>query len=143
MAEGDDGFTRRDFLQLVTSAMAAAGLSGCNAPPREILPYARPTDGPMPGIPLHFATAWSIDGRGSALLVESREGRPIKIEGNPEHPINRGAASAFDQASLLDLYGPDRLRAISESGAPRSRDSLAKAIGAMLDKARADGGARL
>ena len=141
--ESSEGINRRDFLQAVGAALAAAGLAGCPPPPAEILPYTKRPEGLVPGNPLHFATGWSLDGRGSSLLVASREGRPIKIEGNPEHPINLGAAGALDQAALLGLYDPDRTKQITESGRPLSQAALLAALQQITTRARHDGGARV
>jgi len=106
-----DATDRRSFLKVMGASLALAGvgLSGCRRWPREeIAPFAKRPAGRTPGEPEFFASASELGGVGSALLVTSSDGRPTKIEGNPDHPVNQGATSLFDQASVLDLYDPDR-----------------------------------
>src|SRR5437870_5131522 len=82
------GVSRRGFLQVLGAGSALAALDGCNEPNGRALPFTRPPVGLTPGNPLHFATATTLGGYASALLVTSWEGRPTKVEGNPEHPVN-------------------------------------------------------
>ena len=101
---------RRDFVKLLGASAALAGMSACmSAPEEEILPYVHAPPN-LPGVPVHYATAMSLDGFATGLLVESHDGRPTKIEGNPEHPASLGAAGIFEQASVLGLYDPHRLK---------------------------------
>lgn len=108
--------SRRSFLKVMgaTAALAgaAASLPGCRRPDRKILPYsANVPEEVIPGRPLYFATAMPLPGGGAeGLLIETHEGRPTKVEGNPLHPNNQGATSAFAQSIILDLYDPDRLK---------------------------------
>ena len=103
--------SRRDFVSLVGATVALAGLSACVREPAEkILPYVDGGPDATPGAPLHFATSMTLDGYATGLLVTSHGGRPTKIEGNPEHPASLGAAGVFEQASVLQLYDPDRAR---------------------------------
>ena len=103
------GTSRRQFLQLMGASLALAGLSGCSEEPAEaIIPYVQTPAEIVPGQPLYYATAAAVAGHVLGLLVESHEGRPTKIEGNPDHPASRGATDAFTQASILGLYDPDR-----------------------------------
>jgi len=102
------GSSRRQFLQLMGASVAMAGLSACRKPVEAILPYTRKPDEVIPGLSLFYATAMPLRGVVSGVLVESREGRPIKVEGNPEHPVAQGASGVFEQASILNLYDPDR-----------------------------------
>ncbi|MGJ8637693.1 MAG: TAT-variant-translocated molybdopterin oxidoreductase [Phycisphaerales bacterium] len=110
-----DDSSRRSFLKVMGASMALAGaatIPGCRRPDRKILPYARevPED-VIPGRPLFFATGLALPGGGvEGLLIETHSGRPTKVEGNPLHPNNQGKTSAYAQASLLDLYDPDRLK---------------------------------
>src|SRR5438132_7467150 len=117
----NDPITRRRFLTLLGASFALAGLAGCSShPPEEkILPYVRQPEGLVPGKSLFFATAMPLAGRAMGLLVESNEGRPTKIEGNPDHPASLGATDIFAQASVLTLYDPDRSQAVSYQGRPR------------------------
>ncbi|HUF68616.1 MAG TPA: TAT-variant-translocated molybdopterin oxidoreductase, partial [Longimicrobiales bacterium] len=113
MGEGSD---RRSFMKLMGASFALAGLAGCRAPVEHIVPYVNKPEEILPGRPLFFATAMSMSGVATGLLVESHEGRPTKIEGNPEHPASLGASGVFHQASVLDLYDPDRSPAVRYLG---------------------------
>jgi len=106
------GINRRSFLKLLGGTAAFAGLTGCDIrrPSRKIIPYSRQPEHIIPGHPLYYATAMAMGEDVTGVLVESHEGRPTKIEGNPNHPQSLGKANHFHQASLLDLYDPDRLR---------------------------------
>ncbi len=108
--EADAETSRRTFLKVMGASAALAGLTGCRRPVETIVPYARMPQDVIPGVPNYFATAMPFGGVGKALLVQSNEGRPTKVEGNPEHPVSQGAADAFAQASVLQMYDPDRSR---------------------------------
>jgi len=114
-----DSEDRRHFLKIMGASMALAGmgLAGCRRwPEQEIAPYAsRPADR-APGEPEYFATCRDMAGVAAGLLVTSHDGRPTKIEGNPEHPANQGATDAFSQAYILNLYDPDRSRSPIHNG---------------------------
>jgi len=104
---------RRGFIGLLgaSTALAGATLTGCVRKPREqILPYARRPEDLVPGNPRYYATSACIAGQVEGLLVESQDGRPTKIEGNPNHPMSRGATSVWAQAEILSLYDPERSR---------------------------------
>jgi molybdopterin-containing oxidoreductase family iron-sulfur binding subunit len=122
LPETSDTATRRRFLKLMGASMALASVAGCNNPtwPRwpkaKILPYAFRPEGVTPGTPRHFATCMELGGVAKPLLVKSYDGRPIKIEGNPEHPASRGAADLIAQASILSLYDPDRSKGVAQRG---------------------------
>jgi molybdopterin-containing oxidoreductase family iron-sulfur binding subunit len=112
-----DPVGRRSFLKLMGASLALAGVSACTRQPdEEIVPYVRQPEEEVPGKPLFFATAMPMNGAGIGLLVESHEGRPTKVEGNPDHPSSRGATDLFAQASILGLYDPDRSRNITNLG---------------------------
>ena len=112
---------RRNFLKLMGASLALAGLTACTRQPTEhIMPYVRQPEELIPGRPLFFATAMTLNGVANGVLVESHEGRPTKIEGNPEHPATLGACDAYSQASILQLYDPDRSQALSCNGEIRS-----------------------
>ena len=107
--------SRRNFLKVMGASAALAGaatMPGCRRPDRKIMPYSREVpEQVIPGRPLFFASALPLPGGGAeGLLIETHTGRPTKVEGNPNHPINRGKSSAFAQASVLGLYDPDRLK---------------------------------
>ena len=84
------------------------------------MPYVRQPEGIVPGKPLFFATAMPLGGIGTGLLVESHEGRPTKVEGNPQHPASLGATDVFAQASVLGLYDPDRSQTVTYRGEPQA-----------------------
>lgn len=112
-----DPIGRRQFLHLMAASLALAGLGACTRQPDEkIVPYVRAPEDIVPGIPLFFATAMTLGGIASGVLVESHMGRPTKIEGNPKHPASLGATNAFAQASVLTLYDPDRSKVVSQVG---------------------------
>ncbi|PYR77945.1 MAG: hypothetical protein DMF87_15200 [Acidobacteria bacterium] len=124
-----DPVGRRSFLKLMGASLALAGVSACTRQPDEqIVPYVRQPEEEVPGKPLFFATAMPMNGAGIGLLVESHEGRPTKIEGNPDHPSSRGATDLFAQASILGLYDPDRSRNITNLGDIRPFSAFATAL---------------
>ena len=107
--KGNDDINRRDVLKLMAASAAMAGLSACTKLPTEkIVPYVRPPEEILPGRPLFYATSLFQAGVATGVLVESHTGRPTKIEGNPEHPGSLGSSDIFSQASILNLYDPDR-----------------------------------
>ena len=109
-SHGDDGFSRRRWLQLMGASLALGGLSGCRYEEEKIAPFAfRPHDR-LPGVPQKFATMTELGGVAIPLLSTNYDGRPIKLDGNPKHPDSMGASSAFSQARILEFYDPDRLR---------------------------------
>src|SRR5207248_7223504 len=110
---------------------------GCStqpAPAEKIMPYVRQPEEIIPGKPLFFATAMTLGGVASGLLVESHEGRPTKVEGNPDHPASLGATDLFAQASVLDLYDPDRSQSITYRGRPRGWSEALAAIRGVLER---------
>ena len=116
-SEWHDPVSRRNFLQLMGASLALAGLYGCQrGQPEKIVPYVQPPEQALPGSSAYFATAMPLDGYGRGLLVKSHQGRPIKVEGNPDHPASLGATDPFSQASLLTLYDPDRSQNVMEGG---------------------------
>ena len=111
-----EGASRRDFMKLMTASMALAGLSACVKQPLEpIVPYVRQPEPIVLGLPLYFASAMPFGGYAAPVLVESHEGRPTKVEGNPDHPAGVGS-DVFAQASILDMYDPDRSQSVTVHG---------------------------
>jgi MoCo/4Fe-4S cofactor protein with predicted Tat translocation signal len=100
--------TRRTFIGLMAASTALAA-TGCRRPEQTIVPYVKKPEYLVPGVANQFATAWMHQNFASGLLVKSREGRPVKIEGNDLDPVGGGASSHLAQASLLSLYDPDRV----------------------------------
>ncbi|HEX7721585.1 MAG TPA: TAT-variant-translocated molybdopterin oxidoreductase [Pyrinomonadaceae bacterium] len=135
--EWDDPVERRTFLKLMGASLALAGLSGCVIqPPEKVIPYVKQPEEETPGKGLFFATAYSLGGIATPLLVRSNEGRPTKVEGNPDHPSNPGATATdiFSQASILTLYDPDRSQTPLYRGETRAWTSFVAEIRGLIDK---------
>ena len=140
--EWEDGLSRRNFIKVMGASLALAGLSGCVIQPAEkIVPYVSQPEEIIPGKPLFYATAMTLGGVATGLLAKSNEGRPTKIEGNPEHPQSLGATDIFAQASLLDMYDPDRSQEILKRGNPATWQNFMTELRARVDENRVDGGA--
>jgi MoCo/4Fe-4S cofactor protein with predicted Tat translocation signal len=136
----DEG--RRNFLKLMGASLALAGMTACTRQPTEhIMPYVRQPEDLIPGRPLFFATAVTLNGVANGVLVESHEGRPTKIEGNPEHPATLGACDAYSQAAVLQLYDPDRSQALAYNGEIRSWGAFTGALRDALAQQKAKNGA--
>jgi MoCo/4Fe-4S cofactor protein with predicted Tat translocation signal len=141
-SENWDAVSRRTFVKLMGGTLALAGLSGCVIqPPEKIVPYVRPEQDLLPGKPLYFATAMALGGTATGLLAKSYDGRPVKLEGNPEHPGSLGATDVFAQASLLDMYDPDRSQEVNFRGSPKTWQNFMSTFRAAIEENRVDGGA--
>jgi MoCo/4Fe-4S cofactor protein with predicted Tat translocation signal len=122
-----DPVSRRGFLKLMGASMALAGMAGCTKQPEEtIYPYVKQPEDLVLGKPMFFATAHPFSTGGVPILVKSDEFRPIKIDGNPEHPYNRGGSDAFSQGTLLELYDPDRSQHVTLRGENREWAEFAR-----------------
>src|SRR2546423_407788 len=140
-SEWDESVDRRDFLKLMAASLAFAGLSGCRTNVQTtVIPYVKQPDGMVLGKPLFCATAMPFGGDAIGVLVESHEGRPTKIEGNPDHPASLGATDAITQASVLNLYDPDRARTPTYVGDIRTWSAFLDAAQAMAAEIKAAGG---
>ena len=133
------GLPRRDFMKWTGTALAASSVGCAIEVPRKIVPYTRQPPEVVPGVPTFYATSMPLDGYASGLLVESREGRPTKIEANPEHPSTLGGTSLHQQASILQLYDDWRGRRVRRGPDPSSWEDLF----ALVRAPRGDHGARL
>jgi MoCo/4Fe-4S cofactor protein with predicted Tat translocation signal len=141
-----DDFSRRGFLKTMGASLALAGLTGCTRMPNtEIVPYVRQPENVVPGRPKFYATAFTLGGYASPILVESHMFRPTKVEGNPQHPASLGGTDIYAQASILDLYDPDRAQNITYLGDYRSWNAFIDAVrGPMnVEKGIAGGGVRI
>jgi len=119
---------RRGFLKLLGASLALAGLAACSRPPQtEIVPFVHGQPGETGGLPRFFATTLTRHGYGQGMLVENNSGRPTKIEGNPQHPASLGATDIFAQASVLQLWDPDRSQAVMRDKANATWDDFAAA----------------
>jgi molybdopterin-containing oxidoreductase family iron-sulfur binding subunit len=142
--EWNDPVERRTFLKLMGASLALAGLSGCVIqPPEKVIPYVKQPEEEVPGRGLYFATAFSLGGIATPLLARSNEGRPTKLEGNPDHPNNRNsdpndkgssATDIFSQASILTLYDPDRSQTPLYRGETRAWSSFVAEVREAIDK---------
>src|SRR3984957_294831 len=144
-SEWEDGDSRRNFIKLMGASLALAGLTACTRQPNELInPYVRQPEELVPGRPMFFATAMPLGASSTGLLVESHEGRPTKIEGNPDHP-SLGACDVYAQASVLGLYDPDRSQALAEEGEIRSWSGFLGTIqqAVALQKAKQGAGLRI
>ena len=135
-------FNRRDFLKLV--GLGAIGAAGCAPRPAErLIPYLVPPEDILPGVGYWYASTCRECPAGCGILVKAREGRAVKIEGNPAHPVNRGGVCARGHAALQALYDPDRVRGplLKSGGAwkPVSWDEALKTASAKLAEARSGG----
>ncbi|MEM8930157.1 MAG: TAT-variant-translocated molybdopterin oxidoreductase, partial [Acidobacteriota bacterium] len=116
---------RRRFLQLSGASLGLAGLTACTKqPPEKIVPYVRQPEDIVPGKPLFFATAIPRQGFAMPVLAESHMGRPTKVDGNCEHPASKGGSDTITQASIFNLYDPDRSQAILHLGQIRTWDAF-------------------
>ncbi len=143
-SEFTDPVGRRQFLRLMGASLALAGVSACTKQPAEVIvPYVRAPEEIVPGKPLFFATAVSLGGYATGVLVESHEGRPTKIEGNPEHPASLGATDLFAQAQILALYDPDRSQTLKQQGDIRTWSAFLGALRTVVEARRGAQGAGL
>lgn len=140
-SELTDPVSRRHFVKIMSASflLAGFGLTGCRRPEEKILPFGRMPEGYVHGVAQHYATAMPTRRGAIPLLVKSHEGRPIKVEGNPEHP-SRGGTDVFAQASILNLYDPDRARTCRQGGNSISRDAALDALIEAAARVKANGG---
>jgi MoCo/4Fe-4S cofactor protein with predicted Tat translocation signal len=138
-----DGTDRRSFMKIMGASFAMAGLAACRAPYETIVPYVQKPEEIIPGKPLFFATSMVLSGVATGLLVESHEGRPTKVEGNPQHPASLGATDSFHQASVLGLYDPDRSDSVRYLGEVSTWSSFLVSLQQNLEPLQAGGGAGL
>jgi Fe-S-cluster-containing dehydrogenase component/anaerobic selenocysteine-containing dehydrogenase len=131
------------MMMLVGASLSLAGLAGCRRPAEEIVPYVIAPEDSVPGIPRYYATTMPFRRSAYGLIVESHEGRPTKVEGNPSHPSTLGASSSRVQASVLGLYDPDRSQSVMQQGTRKSWGDLVTAWGQLSEAHTADGGASL
>src|SRR5215472_4152039 len=137
-----DAVSRRGFLKLMGSSLALAGMTACTKQPFEtIVPYVRQPEELVPGRPMFYATAFTLGGYATPLLVTSREFRPIKVEGSDRHPVTQGATDLFAQASLLDLYDPDRSQNVVYLGDIATWGTFVGAMQERLSEQKKKGGA--
>jgi MoCo/4Fe-4S cofactor protein with predicted Tat translocation signal len=135
---------RRELMKVMAASAAFAGLTGCTKlPTQKIVPYVRQPEQIVPGKPLFYATAVTLGGVATGVLVESHMARPTKVEGNPDHPASLGASDAFAQAVVLGLYDPDRSQAEIHDGRIGGWNQFQNDLSAALVGEKSSGGAGL
>jgi MoCo/4Fe-4S cofactor protein with predicted Tat translocation signal len=141
-AAAETAWDRRRFLQLAAASLALTGVTGCGPEeaPRDRQPYVEQPPGIVPGRSRYYATATALQGFGAGVLVEHQMGRPIKIEGNPDHPASLGATSAIGQASILGLYDPHRAQTLTRDGAIVTWETFVAAVFERREALRAQKG---
>ncbi|OIR06366.1 tetrathionate reductase subunit B precursor [mine drainage metagenome] len=144
-ASSIDGVDRRHFLKIMAAsfALGGLGLSGCRRPELHILPFGKSVENAIPGLPLYYASAMPIRGYALPILAETHQGRPTKIEGNPTYAAYGGASTLLAQASLLELYDPDRATAHLKDGAPVDPTAVAALVDSLGGAHEATKGAGL
>ncbi len=135
---------RRQFLTLGGAALAMAGLTGCRILAQtKAVPYVRAPEEMIPGNAMMYASTLTRGGYAMGVLVESHEGRPTKIEGNPRHPASLGSTDVFEQAEILTMYDPDRSQSVTLRGEISSWDNLTGILRDVTKTADGNGGAGL
>jgi molybdopterin-containing oxidoreductase family iron-sulfur binding subunit len=139
-SECHDPVSRRNFVKIMSASFLLAGLgaTGCRRPVEKIYPFAKMPENYVHGVPQYFATAFPSRRKATPLVVKSSDGRPIKIEGNPDLPGSNGGTDHLAQASLLSLYDPDRAMRCLQNGSGASRQAALDALAA-LGKSSGDG----
>jgi molybdopterin-containing oxidoreductase family iron-sulfur binding subunit len=139
--EWTDAVSRRSFMKLAGAGLALAGLTGCTKQPDEMIyPYVKQPEDLVLGKPMYFATAMPFITGAQPLLVKSDAFRPIKVDGNPDHPLVRGGSDPIAQGSLLDLYDPDRSQHVQYRGNPTSYGEFLLAFTRALEAKQPSGG---
>lgn len=139
-----ESLSRRKFLGLMGASLALAGLNGCSvrpAPSIDVVPYVHPPEEVVPGKPLFYASTMCCGPDAVGVLVENHMGRPTKIEGNPNHPASRGGTSPLVQASILELYDPDRGQVVRHLGQERTWEDAGDMLRAAMAQQRLEDGA--
>src|SRR5215475_10576419 len=143
-SEWTDPVSRRHFVKIMSASFMLAGLglagSGCRRPEQKILPFSKMPENYIHGVPEYFATAMPTRGSAVPLVVKSNDGRPTKIEGNKEHPDSNGGTDRWAQASILNLYDPDRAMKFKKGGNVTTPEAAFDFLAGISKKAQADGG---
>ncbi len=130
-ADAPPEMSRRSVLQILGASAALAGAVGCSrGTPEDIVPYVDQPPEVTPSVPALYATTMAIGGYGVGMIVESHEGRPTKVEGNPRHPASLGALGTLEQAAVLSLYDPTRARETTHRGRPATWRAFAQSLAA-------------
>src|SRR6186713_1080809 len=132
--EEDLGHSRRDFLKMMGFGMSAVALAACEAPIRKAIPYVNKPVDLDPSVPNYYASTYINGGDYASIVVKTREGRPIKIDGNALSSVTRGGTSAQVEASVLSLYDNSRLKGPKAGADKISWEDLDKQIIAKLSE---------
>ena len=143
---GSTGVKRRDFLKVLGASSAAVAAVGCSSEKvGNLIPYVVSPDETVPGVSTYYASTCRECAAACGIIAETRDGRVTKLEGNPEHPLNRGALCARGQSALQGLYNPDRIRGpmVKEGGAWKAIDwdRALTLVGQKMGEARGRGAA--
>ena len=143
-SEWTDPTSRRHFMKIMSASFLLAGFglagSGCRRPVEKIVPFGQMPEDYVHGVAQHYATAMPTHGSAIALLVRSNDGRPTKIEGNAKLPDSSGATERYAQASILDLYDPDRAVEFKKGGFVATREAALDFLGTLSKQALSSGG---
>src|SRR5260221_58085 len=149
-SEFTDPVSRRHFVKIMSASFLLAGIgalgTGCRRPEEKILPFSKMPENYVHGVAQYYATSMPMRGSAIPLVVKSHEGRPVKVEGNAEHPINKlantqhGPTDAFAQASILNLYDPDRAMRFTKNGSNATREAALDFLTSVSQQAQANGG---
>ena len=142
-SQANNIWTRRSFMTLMGASLALAGLSGCRRPEQKIVPYVTQPEEVLIGVPQYYATTIPRGDSACGLIVESHEGRPTKVEGNPLHSSSSGATDFLIQASILSLYDPDRSKSVMHKGVEKNYDDFVSFWRTLSAEIEYDGGASL
>jgi Fe-S-cluster-containing dehydrogenase component/anaerobic selenocysteine-containing dehydrogenase len=135
--------SRRGLMGAMAATFAVVGAEGCRRPIEKVVPYTRMPEDVIPGVPSHYATVMQRRGDALGLVIESHEGRPTKIEGNEGHPSSFGGADLIAQASILELYDPERSTSPRKGGIAAGWDDFENDLGALLATFDRDQGSKL
>jgi molybdopterin-containing oxidoreductase family iron-sulfur binding subunit len=143
-SEWTDPVSRRHFVKIMSASFLLAGFglagSGCRRPEQRILPFSKMPENYLHGVPQYYATAMPTRGSAIPLVAKSNDGRPTKVEGNSLHPDSNGGTDRFAQASILNLYDPDRATRFTNRGKVTSPDAAFEALAQISKQAQANGG---
>src|SRR6266481_608380 len=141
-SELNDEVTRRNFVKLMSASflLAGVGLTGCRRPEETILPFSKTPEGYIHGVPQYYATAMPVRGSAIPLVAKSSDGRPTKVEGNSLLPGSNGGTDQFAQASILNMYDPDRAGRFTAGGKNATPESAMDALTQVSREAQSNGG---
>ena len=143
-SEFTDGQSRRHFVKIMSASFLLAGVglgtTGCRRPLEKLEPFGKQPDDYVFGVSQFFATAMPTRTGAIPLIAKSYEGRPVKVEGNPNHPDTNGGTDRWTQASILNLYDPDRARRFTHGGNNVSPQAVNDFLAELSRNAQAAGG---